>query len=259
MLEMVRPHSESLSLPIRVTWGCSHNECRFCHLYRDQPFQVRPWEDILADVRLAKAYGPAFSRVFLGDGDALVAPTLLLEQTLKAIATELPWVTQVSIYGDTRCRKSLDELKTLRRLGLTAVYHGLESGSDALLVAVNKGATRSDAIALAGLLRGADIRHCVLVLLGLAEAFGSYSQVHAEETATALSQIDPPWVSAIVNRSADFTVNTGKLAQELRTLLSNAHFSDCRFHANLAPSLFPTHLRLPMDLARALEVLSYLD
>ena len=99
----------------------------------------------------------------------------------------------------------------------------------------------------------------MLVLLGLAQAFGIDSQVHAEDTAVALSLMDPPWVSAIVNCGPNVTVTSGKLAQELRTLLSVAHFSDCRFHTNLAPTRFPTHLRLPADLPEALEVLSYLD
>ena len=67
-----RPPSEAYSLIVQVTYGCSHNTCAFCDMYKEKRFALRPMDEILEDFRLARQTYGHVERVFLADGDALV-------------------------------------------------------------------------------------------------------------------------------------------------------------------------------------------
>ena len=45
-----RPPSESESLILPVTDGCSWNHCTYCDMYRDKSFAVRPLAETLEDI-----------------------------------------------------------------------------------------------------------------------------------------------------------------------------------------------------------------
>ena len=49
-----RPPSEARSLIVQVTYGCSHNTCAFCSMYKAARFALRPMEEILEDFQLAR-------------------------------------------------------------------------------------------------------------------------------------------------------------------------------------------------------------
>ena len=81
-----RPPSEAYSLIVQVTIGCSHNKCTFCAMYKEKKFRVRPVEEILEDIDMARSYyGPNVERVFLMDGDAIVMRTEQLLQILEKL------------------------------------------------------------------------------------------------------------------------------------------------------------------------------
>ena len=80
-----RPPSEARSLIIQATIGCAHNDCTFCYMYKDEPFIIRKYEDIVKDLEEIREYFPRFERIFIADGDALVLKTEDLLKLLQYI------------------------------------------------------------------------------------------------------------------------------------------------------------------------------
>lgn len=255
-----RPPSEANSLLVQVTVGCSHNRCTYCAMYLDKQFRAKPWEVIERDIREAAGIGPRFRRVFLCDGDALILSADRLRQVLEGIREHLPWVERVSVYGDTRSvlRKSVEELRELRELGLGMVYHGVESGDEDVLAAVRKGGTREQVVQTAERLREAGIEHSVIVMLGLGGVEGS--QKHALSTASLLSEIDPPYVGVLTTtvvpgtplheaqQRGDFELPSKfQMLGELLTIVENAGLTGCRFSSNHASNYLPVRCTMPRD------------
>ncbi len=264
-----RPPSEARSLLLQVTVGCSHNRCSYCDMYRDKQFSAKPWEVVERDIAEAAALGPRFDKVFLCDGDALILSTPRLLRVLEAVRERLPWVRRVGAYGDTRSvgRKSADDLRALRDAGLGIVYHGVESGSDEVLAFIDKGGTRAECVETADKLRDAGLVHSVMVLLGVGGT--ALSDVHAEDTASLLTRMDPPFVGALTTtvvpgtplydleqRGAFRLPDKFALLGELRSMVEGSNFSACRFSANHASNYLPVRSELPRDKR---ELLSALD
>lgn len=268
--KIFRPPSEAESLLLQVTVGCSWNRCTYCMMYRDgdQAFRTKPWETVVADIDEAASLPFPVRRVFLCDGDALILSTDRLVRILEAIRDRLPSVRRVGIYGDARSvlRKSPEELRTLRELGLGIVYHGVESGDDETLRRIEKGSTADDAAEAAALLRDAGIRHSVIVMLGIGGT--ERSREHAEATADLLSRMDPPYVGALTTTVVPGSPLAAKAAAgrfdlpdpwgmlaELETLVDRSRLSRCTFHANHASNYLPLRLNLPADRERGLGML----
>lgn len=138
-----RPPSEAHSLIIQVTVGCSHNKCAFCNMYKAKQFSITPMEQVLEDLRWARAQYPRVERFFLADGDALILPTAQLLEILGDIRELFPECRRISTYASPKSilKKSPEDLSVLRAAGLDFAYLGLESGNDALLKKINKGVT----------------------------------------------------------------------------------------------------------------------
>jgi radical SAM superfamily enzyme YgiQ (UPF0313 family) len=263
-----RPPSEADSLLLQVTVGCSHNRCAFCAMYRDKRFRPKPWEQVEADIREAAAIGPAFRRVFLCDGDALILSTSRLLEILAAVRLRLPWVERVGGYGDTRSvgKKSVDELRELGEAGLGIVYHGIESGDDEVLERINKGGTAAECVEAAEKLRAAGITHSVIALLGVGGT--DLSEQHARNTASVLSQMDPPFVAALTltlvpgtplhdlqQRGAFELPSKLGFLQELRAIIGESSLTRCRFSSNHASNYLPLRGNLPEDKVQLLALL----
>jgi len=271
--QIFRPPSEAESLLLQISVGCSHNKCSYCAMYDhpDQGFRIKKWETIAADIDEAATWkdrGLTIRRVFLCDGDALILPMDFLEKTLLTLKEKIPTVRRVGVYGDARSilRKTPEQLRRLKELGLGIVYHGVESGDDQVLRQINKGSDAAQAVESALRLKKAGLRHSVMVMLGLGGAENSAR--HAAATAEILTAMDPPFVGALTTTLVPGTplfdqAENGQfilpdawgMLEELRTIIRGSSFTRCRFHSNHASNYLPLSLNLPADREKALAML----
>lgn len=261
-----RPPSEAESLILQVTVGCSHNACTFCAMYRNKRYEVRPISEIREEILEAAAEWPDCPRVFLGDGDALAAPADFLLEVLAALRRCLPRLRRVSLYATPMnlLEKSEGDLAALQAAGLSLFYLGMESGSDAVLRKVNKGASADQIVESVLRGRAAGLKSSVMVLLGLGGE--GASEEHARESARAANRMQPDYLSALTwmpvgeaplarqaARGAFATPGDGAILGELRTLVEALDLRDTVFRANHASNPLPIGGRLNRDKAQVLE------
>ena len=265
---IIRPPSEANSILLQVTVGCSHNKCAFCGTYIMERFRIKPESIVLEDIAFASKNCGRQRRLFLCDGDALIIPQGRLVNILVEIEKQLPWVTRVGVYANTKSlkMKTLKELKELRTHGLGIVYMGLETGNDITLRKICKGASASDMIQMGKKARAAGYKLSVTVLLGIAGR--NRSQMHAEETGKVLSAINPEYVGALSLmlipgtplyrefEAGEFPIlQPDELLRELRIMIAHTHPSKGLFHANHASNYLPIKARLPRDKEGVLKLI----
>ncbi|NOZ78093.1 MAG: B12-binding domain-containing radical SAM protein [Acidobacteria bacterium] len=265
-----RPPSEATSLILQLTVGCSWNRCTYCAMYRSKEFHVRPVDELVEEIRGAVRALPGVRRVFLADGDALAAPVEVLERVLEEIRRELPDVQRVGLYGDSRSilRHGAEELSRLRELGLGIVYFGPETGDEATLRAVRKGATVQRQLEAARTVTSAGIKLSMMVLLGLAGLEGS--ERHARATGRFITEAKPTYAAALTVTPVPGTelfdaVQGGSfqlpdrwgMLRELVWMLEEMEGYRGPFHANHASNYLPLKLRLPRDRESALELMRH--
>ena len=266
---VIRPPSEADSLILQVTLGCSNSTCDFCGTYLGKPFRVRPFEDVVADVRsLPGWYKQECRRVFLADGDALVLPKRRLVELLTLLREEFPNLERVTSYANAQnlLKKSVDDLRELRELGLTMVYLGLESGDEETLADIHKGVTVAQQIEACRKASSAGIALSITCILGIAGV--ERSLIHAVATGEALSQIDPQYIgvlSLIVQEGTPIAerIRRGELVlptplgmlRELREMIAATNVTHALFRSNHASNYLPIGGELPEDKERMLAVL----
>ena len=207
----ILPPDQYQALVLQATEGCSFNTCTFCALYRDRPFHIKSparFEQHVAEV--LDFFGPGVSMrrsIFLADANALIIPQRrllplmqiaarafsILPQGLDA-ATRRAWLTthplgMTGVYafvdGLSAERKSVDDFRELRALGLRRVYIGLESGHEPLLAWLRKPSTAGEMIEAVRRMKEAGLQIGVIVLLG---AGGHrFDAGHVRDTAAALN------------------------------------------------------------------------
>jgi radical SAM superfamily enzyme YgiQ (UPF0313 family) len=268
-LVRIRPPSEANSLLLPVTIGCSHNKCTFCGTYIGVKFRIRPLEDIKRDIdKVAKNYSWSLRRVFLENGDAIIAPQRLLVPVLKYLNEKFPNLERIGSYSTPQAAliKSVDELKELRKLGLKIVYLGVETGDEELLKKINKGATYAQIVEAGRKIKQSGITLSVTVLLGLGGREGS--QKHALGTARILTDLDPDFAGALTVMLVPGTplykdreegrfelISPFQTLEELKMIIENAEFTDCFFTANHASNYLPIKTRLPKQKAAVLKLI----
>ena len=195
--DVYRPPSEARSLIVQVTYGCSHNTCAFCSMYKAKHFAVRPLEEVLEDFRTARPLFRHVDKVFLADGDALVRKAAELEVILDTVRELYPECRRVTCYASPasiRIRTD-EELRRLRDKGLTMVYMGLESGCDAVLERMRKGNTAADIVAMGRKVRRNGIALSVTAITGLGGP--ELMERHAVETAEAFNAMNPEYIGML--------------------------------------------------------------
>ncbi len=265
---IIRPPSEADSVILQATVGCSHNKCTFCAAYKDKRFSIKKDEIILEDIKYAAQNLSMLKRVFICDGDALIIPQKRLIWILERIREHLPWVRRVGVYSNTKSikRKTDDELKELKSLGLGIGYLGVESGDDETLLRVNKGTTASNTILQGRRLKEAGIKVSVSVLLGIAGT--KRSLIHAKVTGELLSAMDPDYIGALTvmvlpgtplfeeqEKGAWILPDTTGMLKELREMILYTNLSGGLFFSNHASNYIPIKARLPKDKEKSIHLL----
>jgi radical SAM superfamily enzyme YgiQ (UPF0313 family) len=264
-----RPPSEAYSILLQVTVGCSHNKCTFCEMYKEKRiFKIKSDAEIMADIAYAARHHRHNDRLFLCDGDALIVPQKRLVRILSEIRRQMPWIKRIGSYANTKSisKKTVDELRELKRLGLSIAYMGLETGDDVTLAAINKGADSARMIEMGKKIRAAGIKLSVTVLLGIAGR--ERSMIHARETGRVLSAIDPEYVGALSlmltpgtplykdHVAGKFPVLAAQeLLQELGVMIAATHMTNGLFHSNHASNYLPIRAKLPEEKDKTLALI----
>src|ERR1035437_1032508 len=265
---IIRPPSEAYSLLLQVTVGCSHNKCSFCGTYREKKFKIKSMEQIATDLTEARSYGRV-EKVFLCDRDALIIPQPKLEELLELINLNLQTIERIGTYANAKSilRKSVDELKKLRELGLKIIYLGVETGNIELLQKIYKGATYEQMVEAAHRVKEAGIALSVTVILGLGGIEKSVE--HALDTAKLLTDMDPDYAGALTlmlvpqtplyeDYMAGRFVLPDKFGfiRELYLIIANSNFTNCYFTSNHASNYLPIKAYLPLQKENVLKLIS---
>lgn len=264
-----RPPSEAQSFILPLTNGCSWNKCTFCEMYTQEQkkFRARKEEEVFADIECVAKVVPQTRRVFLADGDAMILPTRRLKLVLEKLQASFPNVERITSYCLPRnlAKKTTEELKELKALGLDMLYVGLESGDDFVLDMVNKGETFESSVSALKKIRDSGIRSSVMVLNGLGGQ--RYSEQHALNSAKAVNSAQPDYVSTLVvsfpmgeeryrERFIDWEpLNQRQLFKELRTFIGHLELENTVFRSDHASNYLPLKGVLGKDKARLLSEL----
>ena len=256
---IIRPPSEANSLLLQVTAGCSHNKCNFCGTYKGKRFRIKEFSEIEEDILEASSYG-FIERVFLCDGDALIIPQRKLVPILESLRENIRGLKRIGTYANAKSilRKTPDELRQLRELGIKIVYLGVETGNEELLGRINKGVNYDQMVEAGKRIKDAGITLSVTVLLGIGGR--DKSMDHALDTAKILTEIDPDYVGALTvmiipgtslheeYMSGKFELpDTFGFLEELGTIIANSNFTDCFFTSNHASNYLPIRARMPKE------------
>ncbi|PVZ72225.1 radical SAM protein [Pelagibaculum spongiae] len=228
----VRPPNESKSLMLRLTRGCSWNRCKFCSLYQQQPFSIRPIEEVIADIdqlhisvkqieavylandsskvrqllsQVATEQRAAFhnawnwirhgkSSVFLQDGNSIIVKPKDMLPILQHLTTTFPSIDRITTYARSKTlfRVKVDDLITLKEHGLNRIHIGMESGSDIVLESVNKGVTKAQQVTAGKKVKQAGIELSVYFMPGLGGT--EFTRENAVEAADLFNQINPDYI-----------------------------------------------------------------
>lgn len=222
----IRPPSEADSLLLRLTRNCPWNKCKFCGIYKDKKFSVRPVAHIKKDIDQIKSWIDSFESgrgyvdsiganedgprwvyqivkrwyesgmksIFLQDANSLVIKPDDMIDILKYLKLNFPKVERITIYGrsHTIARISDEHLKAYADNGLNRIHIGMETGSTEVLNLMKKGVDKETHIIAGQKVKKAGIELSEYFIPGLGGK--EYSNENALETADALNKINPNFI-----------------------------------------------------------------
>ena len=161
-------------------------------------FKPTPIEDIEKILKQAQPHQHQIKRIFLADGDAMTLSTRRLIELLTLIRQYLPNIQRVSSYCLPRNlkKKSIEDLATLKELGLSLMYVGCESGDDTVLEKIEKGETYQTSLDALQKIKAAGMKSSVMILNGMGGK--EYSKQHAINSAKLMNAAQPEYLSTLV-------------------------------------------------------------
>ncbi|KUO79025.1 MAG: hypothetical protein APF81_24515 [Desulfosporosinus sp. BRH_c37] len=254
-----RPPGEANSILLEVTVGCTHNKCEFCYVYKDISFSVSPMEQIEKDLKVASLRFPENKRIYLVGGNPFVLPFEKLKNIAVMINKYLPKcevITTFARISDIK-NKTVVQLKELKKLGISFIYVGTESGNDEALRFMKKGITAADSVEQLKKLEEAGIRYFAMYLAGL----GGHrnGEKSAIETAKMFNQLSPRGIGIMSltiydNAPLKKMVENGEFVQatelelikEIAVFIKNLNISTTVTTQHIV-SLIPFKVKFPED------------
>lgn len=263
------PHEET-SAPLEVELGCSWHKCTFCDFTKDK-FQIHPFEKIEYNIQILGLLQPQNERLFLLGENAFCMGTDYMLKIIELKNKYMPNVKSFAMYSriDDISRKSDAELKLLKEKGLSALHIGMESGSDSILEARQKGITSQQIIRELHRLDEAGIDYYLTIIPGLGGR--TFSRLHAIETARVLNQVHPKNVWCLKlhlyentilyqeEKKGHFDMMTPEeILREERILLENLTVKDCLFEDTTVLNTYTIKGMLPEQKGQLLQAIDYL-
>lgn len=268
---LYRPPSESNSLIIQVTLGCSHNKCNFCNMYKSKKFVIKSLEDIKKNIDYFRQIYSHVEKVFLADGDALMIPAEKLKEILIYIKKLFPECNRITLYGSPKSilLKTSQELKELKDLGLSMIYMGVESGSNEVLKDINKGVDSEELINAAKMVKDANILLSVTAIAGIGGM--EKSEIHAVKTGEVISHMMPDYLGVLtlmVEEGTDLhnkllnkefeTLSDKDILNEIKLLIQHINVKKTIvFRCNHASNYIPLKGELPQDKEKLINQINY--
>lgn len=176
---------------LQVTQGCTHNKCKFCTMYTGVSFRMQPMEWIKEDLQELSETVPEARTIQLLSANPLCMSYDKLAPILEMIRQYLPKIEFIYTVGritDVK-NKTVDQLCSLRDLGMSEISLGVESGDDWTLKRINKGYHASDILEQCHKLDEAGIAYWMTFLNGVAGK--EHSHDHAVNSALIFNQCHP--------------------------------------------------------------------
>ncbi len=287
--DIIRPPSEHASYYLPLTSGCSNNSCTFC-AFSFTTLGIRDLDDVKREIDAMSLYAKSRmwmagqpdivyailrqwdgKRVFLQDGDALVYPYPRLMEALQYLNAKFPALERIASYATPQdvLRRSVQELRDLKKQKLGILYMGVESGDDDVLKKIRKNVSHDQMVEAAKKVKASGILLSVTVILGLGGVSGS--EKHALETARILTEMDPDYAGALTLtlipetdiyrewESGRFEMITPfDSLRELKTMVEYSTFSNCFFSSMHASNYFSIRGSMPKDKGKILRQLQAL-
>ena len=265
----IPPHEEG-SAPLEVALGCSWHKCTFCDFARDK-FCIHPLDKIEYNIQILGMLQPHNDRLFLLGENAFVMSTEYLLKILELKDKYMPNVKTFAMYSriDDILRKSKEELQLIKQKGLSGLHIGIESGSDSILLARNKGVTTSQALTALHLLDEIGIDYHITLIPGLGGR--TFSKMHAMETAAFLNKIHPKsvwclklklWEDTTLYKEAEdglFDMMTPEeIILEERLMISHLSMENCFYVDSTVLDSYTIQGVLPQQKQQLLDAIDYL-
>ena len=181
---------------LQITQGCTHNRCKFCTMYAGIPFRPMTMEEIEEDLAEIARRTPNAATLQLLSANPLALNFRRMKPIFELIHQYLPDIEE--IYLQTRVsdlyRKTVDDLKWMKDMGLAEIGLGVESGDDWTLERIEKGYTSQDILEQCAKLDEAGMPYGMTFLNGVAGA--AHSQQHAINSAKIFNQCHPTYVGS---------------------------------------------------------------
>lgn len=266
--DVYRPPGEWRSFLLQATVGCSHNGCTFCGMYKNKKFYIKDLDETIGDIRETAAMYNKFEKIFLCDGDAIIMEQEDLLKILAELKKWFPYARLISTYAGPKSTlsKTPEQLRELHEAGLGRAYLGVETGSDAVLKATNKGVDAATMLRAGVNLREAGIDLWAIILIGLGGITGSAE--HIASTIEILNKMQPNHLSSMnltpvpgtklydqVQRGEFQVLSAAQSLEETRDLIAGLNVPGLHFTSDHASNYLPLKGTLPDEKQRMLALI----